>query len=91
MRYPKAQEAVRGFLQNQTWGVSGVAASTLLQEGDEESLEAVRGLLKDSDEKIRVQAALILALVGSDLSAVSVLQEAYPHMERDMKVHILEA
>jgi HEAT repeat protein len=91
MRHPKAQEAVRGFLQNQTWGVTGVAASTLLEEGDEESLEAVRGLLKDSDEKIRVQAALILAIVGSDLSAVPVLQEAYPHMEREMKVHILEA
>lgn len=91
LRYPKAQEAVKGFLQNQTWGTSGAAAATLLEEGDEESLEAVRDLLKDPDEKIRVQAALILALVGSDLSAVHILQEAYPHMEREMKVHILEA
>ncbi len=91
LRYPKAQQAVKGFLQNQTWGVTGAAAATLLQEGDEEDLTAVRGLLGDSDEKIRVQAALILAIVGGDPAAVKVLQEAYQHVDREMKVHILEA
>ncbi len=91
MRYPKAQAAVKDFLQTRSWGVTGAAAATLLQEGDEEGLTAVRGLLNDPDEKIRVQAALILAIVGSDPSAVRVLQEAYPHVDREMKVHILEA
>lgn len=91
MRYPKAQEAVKGFLQTHTWGVTGAAAATLLQEGDEEGLAAVRELLTDSDEKIRVQSALILAIVGSDPSAVKILQDAYAHVDREMKVHILEA
>ncbi|MBS0620829.1 MAG: HEAT repeat domain-containing protein [Verrucomicrobia bacterium] len=91
VRYPKAQEAVKEFLQTRTWGVTGAAAVTLLREGDEEGLKAVRSLIDDPDEKIRVQAALILAIVGSDPAAVSVLQEAYPHLDREMKVHVLEA
>jgi HEAT repeat protein len=91
VRYPKAQAAVKEFLQTRTWGVTGAAAATLLQEGDEEGLAAVRALLDDADEKVRVQAAMILAVVGSDPSAVKVLQEAFPKVDREMKVHILEA
>ena len=91
VRYSEAQAAVREFLQTRTWGVTGAAAATLLQEGDEESLSAVAAILNDPDEKIRVQAAMILGVVGSDPSAVKVLQEAYPRVDREMKVHILEA
>jgi HEAT repeat protein len=91
VRYSKAQSAVKEFLQTRSWGVTGAAAATLLQEGDEEGLASVKELLKDPDEMIRTQAALILALIGSDPSAVQVLQEAYPHVDREMKVHILEA
>lgn len=91
LRYPDAGAVVREFLQARTWGVTGAAAATLLQEGDEEDLVAVRELLNDPDEKIRVQAAMILAIVGSDPSAVKILQGAYPHVDREMKVHILEA
>jgi HEAT repeat protein len=91
VRYPKAQEAVKEFLQTRSWGITGAAAATLIQEGDEEDLAAVKGLLTDPDENIRCQAALILAIVGSDPSAVKVLQETYPHVDREMKVHILEA
>jgi HEAT repeat protein len=90
-RYPQAQAAVKEFLQTRTWGVTGAAAATLLQEGDEEGLAAVRALLDDPEEKVRVQAAMILATVGSDPSAVKVLQEVFPRVDREMKVHILEA
>lgn len=38
-----------------------------------------------------MQAALILALLGSDDAAVKVLQEAYSKVEREIKVYILEA
>jgi HEAT repeat protein len=91
MRYAKAQEMVKTFLQHQSWGVSGAAIATLLEEGDSEALELVRGLLGDPEEKVRVQAALILALFGKDPSAVSVLQAAYPNVDREMKIFILEA
>jgi HEAT repeat protein len=91
MRSKKAEDAMRLFLKSDSWRTVGVAASMLLQEGDEESLDLVRGLLDDEDEAIRVQAAIILALVGSDSSATQVLQDAYPHVDREMKIHILEA
>jgi HEAT repeat protein len=91
VRYPKVQEAVRGFLQHRSWGVSATAASMLIQEGDEESFTLVKGLLDDPEEKIRLQAALILALLGSDPAAVKVLQGTYPYVDREMKVSILEA
>lgn len=91
MKYPGAQQAVKGFLQANTWGPVGAAAATLLQEGDDEALDVVRALLKDPEEKIRIQAALILAMLGGDKHAVSVLKEAYPNAPREIKLHILEA
>lgn len=91
MQYPQAQEAMKGFLQTNTWGAVGAAASTLLQEGDEEALEIIRSLLKDPDEKVQIQAALILALLGGDKTAVEVLKSAYPRASREIKMHILEA
>jgi HEAT repeat protein len=91
VKYPKTQEAVKKFLKAQAWGVTAAAAAHLLQEGDESALEIIRGLLEDSDEKVRIQAALILALLGGDPSAVKVLIAAYPGVDREMKMHILEA
>jgi HEAT repeat protein len=80
--HPRALEAVKEFLKNHSWGVTGAAAATLLQEGDETSLDVVRKLL---------QAALILALLGGDPAAVGVLIDAYPSVDREMKIHLLEA
>ena len=91
MRYPKALDVVKGFLKEQTWGVSGAAAATLMEEGGEECLTLVEALLNDPDQKIRLQAAFIMALLGGDSSAVKVLQEVYPHMDRETKLYILEA
>lgn len=91
VHYPQATRAVRNFLQTESFGITGAAVVTLLQEGDEEDLSAVEQLLTDSDEKIRVQAALILALFRGDPRAVQILQEAFPKASREMQVHILEA
>ena len=78
-------------MQHQDWGVTGVAASTLLQEGGEDALQLIEQLLTDPEEKIRIQAALILAMLGSDPKATKVLMESYAKADRDMKIHILEA
>ena len=91
MRTKYAEDAMRIFLKNDSWRTIGVAAGMLLQEGNQESLDLVRGLLEDEDEFVRVQAAIILALGGGDPRAVKVLQEAYPQVDREMKIHILEA
>ncbi len=55
------------FSADTRWGVTGAAAATLLREGDEEDFKRCSELLDDPDEKIRIQAAMILAIVGSDV------------------------
>lgn len=90
MKYPKAQEAIKTFLQERQWGVSGMASVVLLTEGDESAIDLVKHIMNDSDPKIRLQAALILSLWGQGEDAITALQEAYPSAERDMKEKILE-
>lgn len=91
LEYPKTVEAIHHFLRQHPWGVSGAAVALLLTEGDETALAAVRELLKDPLEKIRLQAALVLGLWGSDREALSTLQEMYPKATKNQKEQILEA
>lgn len=90
MKFAKAQEAIKSFLQQKTWGITAMAAATLLTEGDEAALEIVQNLMKDSEMQVRVQAALILALWGGGDIALDTLSKAYSQVDRDMKEHILE-
>ena len=87
----RAQEALKTFLQKRSWGISGVAAATLLQEGDETALEIVRQLLGDHDPNIQLQACLVLAMMGRDESVLSTLQGAYAGADHERKLQILEA
>jgi len=89
--HPNALEVIKGFLSEKSWGIIGAAASTLIYEGDDQAMDLVRKLLDDPDEKIKIQAALILAAVGSDSSAIQILFSAYPQVDREMKMYILEA
>lgn len=91
LKYPKAQETVKEYLKKETLGVTGAAIAVLLQEGDIGSMEIIRELLKENDPHIRLQAALMLALYGSDPSAVKILRDIYPQMNRETKIQILEA
>jgi HEAT repeat protein len=88
---PRACEALRSFLQKRAWGISGVAAATLLQEGDESALAVVRECLSDNDPNVRLQACLVLAMMGKDESVLSELQGAYAGADHERKLHILEA
>ncbi len=90
VKHPKALVAVKEFLRNREWGITGAAASTLLQEGDESSLLLVRQLLEDPEEKIRLQAALLLGMFGRDPAAIQSLQNSYTSADKEMKIHILE-
>ncbi len=91
VEHPKAQDAIKSFLSTRAWGITGLAAVTLVEEGDAAALEIVCSLLEDPDPKIRVQAALAMAIWGKDPSAVRTLEEAYPSADRTLKIHILEA
>ncbi|HSX26457.1 MAG TPA: HEAT repeat domain-containing protein [Chlamydiales bacterium] len=88
---PRALPALKTFLQRKSWGISGVAAATLLQEGDETALEVVRQLMDDPDPNIRLQACLVLGMLGREESVVQELQNAYAGAEHEKKLHILEA
>jgi HEAT repeat protein len=91
MRYPHVEESIKKYLKAQSFGMTYTASTSLIEEGAEDSIEIIRSLLSDEDQLIRVQAALVLALVGGEHNAVHVLQEAYPKMDREIKMHILEA
>jgi len=91
IKFPKTQEAVISFLKQKEWGISGMAAALLLTEGDESAVDIVRGLLNYPVFKVRIQAAIILALWGQGEDAVQTLQEAYAGADRDIKERILEA
>lgn len=88
---PRAVGALKAFLQRKSWGVTGVAAATLLQEGDEQSLEIVRQLIQDSDPNVRLQACLVLAMMGRDETVIKELESAYIGASHERKLHILEA
>ena len=91
MDYPGAHDAIRNFLKERRYGVTGLAAETLLGEGDESAIELVREILDDEDKEIRLDAALVLATWGRDPSAIPILLEVYPKADRVLKIKILES
>ncbi len=88
---PKAEELIKKILEKQHWGVTAAASAVLLMEGDTDSVEMVERLLDDPNQKIRVQAALILAMWGAGEKATDVLIESYKEADKNMKERILEA
>ena len=89
--YPKGKEAIKTFLKHEVFGVSYAALMSFIREGGEEALSILRQLLKEEDQKVSVRAALALALFCKDLEAIEVLEQAYPSVDRETKMNILEA
>lgn len=88
---PKSQEAIKNFLQQKKWGISGVAATLLLCEGDEAAVDVVRQLINESEAKVGLQAALVLSLWSKDEAMISILETHYYTSGREMKERILES
>ncbi|MFV0340139.1 MAG: HEAT repeat domain-containing protein [Parachlamydiaceae bacterium] len=88
---PSALSAMEGFLTERSWGIAGAAASLLLTEGQSEAVDLVKGLLAHANGKIRLQAALVLAMWGNESAALKTLEELYPSASREQKEQILEA
>lgn len=91
LRYPGVEDALKKYLKSQSFGMTFAACKALMEEGAEDSAEIIETLLHDKDEKIRIQAALILGMLGGHPSAISILQEAYPKLDRELKLAVLEA
>lgn len=92
LEYPKTMEALKKFLKEKTFGITGLAATMLIEEGSAEELQLIRQLLHDADPKIKTQAALVLGMwAKDDKEALRVLHEAYPKADRELKIKILES
>lgn len=87
----RSLEAVKTFLKEKTWGITGLAAISLLHEGDEGCITVLKELLKDKEKSIRIQAALALAIYGKDKTALPILEEAYGDSPHELKLVIVEA
>ncbi|KPK32595.1 MAG: hypothetical protein AMS24_03740 [Chlamydiae bacterium SM23_39] len=87
----RAKDAIKRFLKEKRWGISGFAAAVLIKEGDDESLKLVKELLNDKEVDVRVQAALALAFIGKEEDVYSILEEAYYRADYYLKLVILEA
>ncbi|MEM8727744.1 MAG: HEAT repeat domain-containing protein [Chlamydiota bacterium] len=90
-KHPQAEGAVKRFLTRDVLGVTYAASTTLLEKGGDDTLDILRDLLKEENETVRVQAALVLALSGRESEAIEVLQQAYDVVDREMKITILGA
>ncbi len=90
LKSPTAQEAIRCFLADRSWGITGTAAGLLLTEGDESSIHLVEDLLNDSQAKVRLQAALVLSLWSREETPVKVLEQSFGEVDREQKCRILE-
>lgn len=86
-----ALPAVRKFLTERSFGITGAASVLLLSEGDDETIDLIKELLNDPSERIRLQASLVLASFGKDKAALKTLIELYPKVSRNQKEQILEA
>ncbi|WP_213156337.1 HEAT repeat domain-containing protein [Neochlamydia sp. AcF65] len=90
MRDSQAQQAIKSFLKEKTWGITALASVTLLSEGDQTAIDLVQELLNDEEVQVRVQAALIMARWGRSEKALETLLQAFPEADREMKERILE-
>ena len=90
LRHPKAEEALKVFLKSRLVGIPYIASTTLMEEGESDAVNVLTSLLKDEDEVIRLQAALVLVMFGGDHQAIKTLEELYPNVDREIKIQILE-
>ncbi len=86
----RGEEAIRHFLQEKCFGITGLASTLLLREGDEKAIDLVKALLVDKDSKVRLQAALVLALFGKDRAVIPILEKFYSTADYELKLKILE-
>ncbi len=90
LKSPYAQESIRRFLVERSWGITGSAVTLLLTEGDEFSINLVEGLLNDSQPKVRLQAALVLSLWSREETPIKVLEQSFFEADKEQKCRILE-
>ncbi len=85
------REKLELFFKERSWGISGSAASLLIQEGDPGISDVLRSLLHDPSCEIALQAAYILALYTQDPEALPLFEKKWKEATREQKELILYA
>jgi len=90
VKHPGTENAIKQFLAQKHWGISAIASSLLLTEGDDSILAVMEELLEKTEFSTKVQIALVLAQWGREEKALQVLEEAYARADTEKKEKILE-
>ncbi|OJU81601.1 MAG: hypothetical protein BGO10_08310 [Chlamydia sp. 32-24] len=89
-KHPLAQEGMKKFLEEKSWGVSGLASALLLTEGDDNMIDLLKQFLNHENFQVQIQVALILAQWGKEEIALKTLQNSYYKVDKNTKERILE-
>lgn len=86
----KTEMLATEFLNTREWQISFMASLLLLTEGSEQAIERVRSQSSHENQRIRLHAALLLALWDREGASIEALKQGYPESDRDGKLKILE-
>ncbi|MDF2577487.1 MAG: conserved putative secreted protein [Chlamydiales bacterium] len=90
INFPEFRPLLEKFLKSAQLCINSVSALTLLEEGDDNIVTAIREFLSSSNRKVAIQAALVLALWNQDEQAMLLLQKSYATCDYSTKLQILE-
>ncbi|MCH9634028.1 MAG: hypothetical protein S4CHLAM7_07650 [Chlamydiae bacterium] len=88
---PRAKEAMAVFLDNHHSDITTLSLRSVLKLEDKQAFELMRDFLTHQDKHKRVEAAIVLAMFKRDKEALTVLQETFVDVNRDLKQIILMA
>ena len=84
----KLDTILKPLLQERAWGITGQAASIMIQEGLD-GFECLESLLNDKNAEVALQAAFILASQTQSEKALDIFEKQYWQASRHIKEQIL--
>ncbi|MCY3975119.1 MAG: HEAT repeat domain-containing protein [Simkaniaceae bacterium] len=90
-KHPGVGEGMRALLEHEVIEVNLRALGILMEVKEEEAIVALRRLMREGKPKVRIRAAILLALSRRDPESLSTLYAGYGGAGRESKQEILEA
>jgi HEAT repeat protein len=88
---PLPTEQLARWLDETRWSLSAASAQMLLSEGDAQAAQMVKNILDHANPKVRLQAALVLAIVGKDEEALEHLVQAAQTGDMEIELQVMDA
>ena len=79
------------FLHSQLEGISFLSARAILLEGSEVQIQALKNLLEHHDVKVRVQAGVLLSLIGDAEEALPIVFQDFQALPHAMRINVILA